>query len=133
MSEDIEIPVIYITDTWTVDDIETEEDCDDAFALLTAMVASIEGQIDEMEATGRKGESHHIRAKAALRFKKAALQIIQSKRGRISRAQRMKTHDETMSDERKVLDYIKLHHPEIAKRAFLAIRVAKFTEPEAAA
>lgn len=86
--DDIEIPVIEITDGWPVTDIKTIEDCDDAFAYLSGAIAGIEYQI---EAEGfkllqdQRGE-WLARAKSALRFKKAAIAIVNTRRGSINRA-----------------------------------------------
>jgi len=84
---DIEIPVIEITDGWPVSDIETIADCEDAFAYLTGALAGIEYQI---EAEGFKPLAEQrgewvARAKSALRFKKAALSIVQLRRSTITR------------------------------------------------
>jgi hypothetical protein len=44
--DDIIIPDIEIAPDWPVSDIATIEDCDDAFAYLSAAVANIEYQIE---------------------------------------------------------------------------------------
>jgi len=114
MSDDIEIPCVELCDGWTVDDIITEEDCDDAFAYLTQAIATIENRIDELEVGGQRGTSVFARTKAALRWRKAAMQIVSIKRGRISRAEKL-TRDAT--SERKIIEYVKAMHPEAFREA----------------
>ena len=104
--DDIEIPVIEIENGWPVDDVETIEDCDDAFAYLMTAVASIEFQID-MEALKPQSERNDpwlVKAKCAMKYKKAALQIVNLKRGRINDAER---RAETARRERILLDHIR--------------------------
>lgn len=87
--DDIEIPVIEITDGWPVTDIKTLEDCDDAFAYLTAALAGIEYQIETdgfKPIDEQRGGEWVARAKSALRFKRAALSIVNTRRGSINRA-----------------------------------------------
>ena len=88
MDQQTTIPVLDIDGKgWTVDDITTIEQCDDAFAYLTAAVANIEGQI-EMATIERKDLAWLIKAKTALRYKRAAMQIVQNKRGAIKAAEK---------------------------------------------
>ena len=82
---DIEIPVVEICAGWTVDDIENLDDCDDAFAYLTGALTHIEAVIDWYEESGIDKDDKYYRTKRARRWKKAALQIIQTKRGRFNR------------------------------------------------
>lgn len=83
--------VIYIDDNWAVDEIETVEDCDDAFETLLYAIASIEYQLD-MEAIQRtslsEDDTWERRARAALRLKKSAFSLVQYKRGAIERVRR---------------------------------------------
>lgn len=126
--EDIEIPDIEIEEGWLARDVATIEDCDDAFAILTAACASIEMQID-LEGFKplqlQRGE-WVARAKAALRFKKGALSIVQVKRSAINERLRRERLD---TEERRLLAFAKeaigpLRWVEI-HRAFVA-----GTEPE---
>jgi hypothetical protein len=84
--EDIEIPVIEITEGWAAEDCKTLDQCDDAFAYLMSAVAGIEFQID-MEATKpetSQDKAWLARAKCALKFKRAALQIVNQRRAVIN-------------------------------------------------
>ena len=99
--EDIFIPVIEITEGWAAADCATTADCDDAFAYLMAAVAGIELQID-LEAlkpvADQRGE-WLAKAKCALKYKKAALQIVTHRRSAINakeRAARQATDDATL-------------------------------------
>lgn len=80
---------LVIDDDWTVADIRTFDDCDAAHIALTAAIVSIETQLDEAAEDAREGvyaDAGWLRsAKAALRYKKAALQAVQYVRGRITR------------------------------------------------
>ena len=104
----ISIPTIIITDDWTVDDIETEDDCDDAFAVLTAICVSIEAKMDDLAMQGKELSVEHKKAKAALRWKKAALQVVQSKRGKINR--KFKQVEQATLD-RRIIAYFRAMHP----------------------
>ena len=121
-TDDITVPVIEITKGWTVDDIETEDDCDDAFAVLTGLVAAIELRIDEMAAIGETGAVAYRRAKAALRWKKAALQIVQTKRGKINRIKRAEVE---ASRDRRLLETIRAMSPDAFYRAVEALAVTE--------
>jgi hypothetical protein len=88
--DDIEIPEIEITDGWPVRDVQTLEDCEEANAYLVAAIAGIEYQI---EVEGFKPLSEQRgpwlgSAKSALRFKKAALNIVVQKRGALNEKRR---------------------------------------------
>lgn len=82
---DILIPVIEIADGWTVEQLETLDDCDDAFAYLTGALVSIETQIDDAEHRNDTNTDHFRRLKAARRWKKAALSVVSTTRGKINR------------------------------------------------
>lgn len=104
--DDIEIPVIEIADGWPVTDIKTIADCDDAFAYLSGAVANIEYQV-ELESFRPMGEQRGewtARAKAALRFKKAALAIVQTRRSSINRALEAERLD---SRDRQLLAFVR--------------------------
>jgi len=79
------IPQIMINDGWSTDDVETIQDCDDAFAFLTVAIANIEETLAVMRDAGDGYGPTYRKAHAALRFKRAAFQIIQGKRGQINR------------------------------------------------
>lgn len=114
MNEEIQVPIIEITDGWTVDEIETEDDCDDAFAVLTALVVSIEDRMDRLEEAGNGLTPEYRHAKRALRWKKAALSVVNTKRGRIRR--------EIAADGKAVfvqamLNYVAAAHPKVMEEA----------------
>lgn len=119
MSDDIEVPVIEIVDGFTVDDIETLDDCDDAFAILTALVASIEYRVDEFKFRDQEFSEECRRAKAALRWKKAALNAVQSKRSRITRKAEEKKQNDVNT---RLLDYFRAMHPEEFRRGLNHIK-----------
>lgn len=114
MSDDIEVPVIEITKGWTVDDLETMEDCDDAFCVLTGIIVSIEAQIAELEYSGAEKSQPHRAAKAALRWKKAALQIAQRKQATILRRE---TREKETAHDRSFIEYVYAYFPDVAKKA----------------
>lgn len=104
--DDIEIPDIEIAEGWPVSDILTLDDCDDAFAYLTAAIATIELQIDSegfKPLAMQRGE-WVARAKAALRYKRGALAIVNTKRSRINTATNIAT---ASTAERAMLEFIK--------------------------
>lgn len=83
--EDVVIPDIEIDDGWSVHDVKTFEDCEDANAYLVSAVAAIEYAIDIEDAKPQHQQDLEWRAKArcALRYKKAALSIVSSKRSKL--------------------------------------------------
>lgn len=86
----IDIPVIEITDGWAADSVQSEAECNDAFAYLMSACAGIEFQID-MEFSKPKALWDDVwlaRAKCALKYKKAALQIVQQRRSAITDAEK---------------------------------------------
>lgn len=99
--DDIFIPVIEITEGWAASECATIADCDDAFAYLMAAVAGIELQI-ELEALKPPAEQRGewlAKARCALKYKKAALQIVTHRRSAINaaeRAARIAAEDEGM-------------------------------------
>lgn len=104
--EDITIPVIEITDGWDVSEIKTADDCDDAFAFLMSAVAEIEYQI-ELHVLGVRTFTDPLwpaRARRALKYKKAALQIIGQVRSRLSSERIRKAQEE---HDRVLLEYIR--------------------------
>lgn len=82
--DDIVIPVIEISEGWPVTEVKDIDDCDDAFAYLTSAIVQIESQIDlaNLDLSSRDVE-WLIRAKGALKYKKAALQLVQNRRKKI--------------------------------------------------
>jgi hypothetical protein len=110
--DDIEIPDIEITSGWAVSEVETIDDCDDAFAFLSAATAHIEYQI-EMDLTkpmSMQDPTWAAKARYALKMKKAALGIVANKRSAISKklkADRQREHD------RYLLEFIKKAVPAI--------------------
>ena len=104
-----EIPIIFITEDWPIDDVTTEDDCDDAFAVLTALIVSIEARMDDLEIQGLAVSVEYKRAKSALRWKKAAMQMVNNKRGQINRVRA----DAIQTDRReRVMKYFAAMHPD---------------------
>ena len=86
---DIIVPVVEICDGWTVDDVKSLDDCDDAFSYLTGAIVAIEGRISAIHSGMADNDAATLgRLKAALRWKKAAIQIVQNKRGKFAREER---------------------------------------------
>jgi hypothetical protein len=112
--DEIEVPVIEICDGWTVDDIETENDCDDAFAVLTALVVSIEARMDDLAIAGKELSVDYKRAKSALRWKKAALSVVGIKRGKIKR--QVSAMEEKDRNDR-IIRYIAAMHNDVFQEA----------------
>lgn len=83
---DITIPVIEIAEGWAAEDCKTISDCDDAYAYLMAAIASIEFQVDlEMLLPVSEQRGQWIaKAKCALKYKRAALQIVTHRRAAIN-------------------------------------------------
>ena len=119
MSDDIQVPVIEICNGWTVDEIETFDDCDDAFAVLTGLVASIECRMDELAEQGLELSAEHRHAKRALRWKKAALSVVNTKRSRLSRKQKESKEE---SINQRILNFIAAAHPEVMDSAIAHAR-----------
>lgn len=117
--DEIHVPIISITGDWTVDEIETEDDCDDAFAILTALIVSIEARMDDLAMSGQELSVDHKRAKSALRWKKAALSVVNTKRGKIRR-QEKEAHDESQSQ--KIMNYFRAMHPQEMQAALDHVR-----------
>jgi len=106
--DNIEVPIIFITDGWSVDEIETEDDCDDAHAVLTGIIARIESHMDDIEMQGNGMTVEFKKARAALRWKKAALNVVNTKRGRIRRNE----NERQIQDfNRRIINYFKAMHP----------------------
>ena len=104
--DDIEIPLIEITAGWPADSVKTPEDCNDALSYLMSAVAQIEFQI-EMEMNKPKSSwdtTWLAKARCALKYKKAALQIVGHRRGAINDAERRALHE---ARDRRLLEYIR--------------------------
>lgn len=84
MNDDLEIPEVFITDDWAVSDLETVEDCEDAYILLMTACAHIDGKLDDME-NGVCDRESMGRTRAALKWKKLALNLVNLKKSRFSR------------------------------------------------
>lgn len=107
-----EIPVIEIDKGWPAEDVQTVEDCDDAFAFLMAAVAKIEMDIDLHDLNPSRAErGWKARASYALKMKRAALQIVQNRRGRI--LAELKSAKQASID-RRMLNFIRENMPEDA-------------------
>lgn len=109
--DDVEIPIIEITDGWAADSVKTREECNDAFAYLMAACAGIEFQIDTELAKPKPNWDLNwlARARCALKFKKAALQIVQVRRSMI--AEEIKEARKRERDT-KLLEYIRSMVPD---------------------
>lgn len=105
--DDIAIPDIEITPGWAVSDLKTEEDCDDAFAYLMAAVAEIEYQL-ELHDVGvspiPQTAQWAANARRALKYKRAALQILNTTRKRLSEEEKRQQRERF---ERQLLDHIR--------------------------
>lgn len=121
---EITVPVIEIVDGFTVDDILTEDDCDDAQAILTAIIARIEERLDLIKVQGLEQSIEYIRAKTAPRYKRAALQINGVKRGKFNRLRRQQAQQ---TRDRQMLDWIRQRHPDVLQEAITA---TEFTNQE---
>ena len=104
--EDIEIPNIEITAGWDAASVKSQQDCDEAFSYLMSAVAQIEFQIDVELAKPKAAHDTTWLAKArcALKYKRAALQIVQTKRGYINTAESRAWQD---SRDRRLLEFIR--------------------------
>lgn len=104
--ETITIPDIEITDGWAVSEIETIADCNDAFAYLMAAVAEIEHQLEQHQlgVVISPDPTWKARANRALKYKRAALQLVGYRRGELADKSRREFQD---SKDRALLDYIK--------------------------
>lgn len=104
--DEITIPDIEITAGWAVSEIETIEDCDDAYAYLMSAVAEIEYHL-EAHALGVRDFPDPMwpaRARRALKYKKTALQLVGWTRGRLNEDAKRERQD---SSERKLMEHIK--------------------------
>jgi len=124
---DIEIPVIEITEGWSADSCRTHKDCNDAFAYLMAAVASIELQID-VEMTKPKESQDRLwvaRANCALKYKKAALQIVNQRRSEIN------ARENRAFQERRDANLLKYIKSIVPNETFLAwVRASGVNEEE---
>lgn len=104
--EEISIPDIEIQDGWAVSEIETVEDCDDAYSYLMAAVAEIEYELElkDLGVCKFADPTWPARARRALKYKRAALQLVGFKRGRIMDERRKAAQD---TRDRALLDHIK--------------------------
>lgn len=97
---------IMIEEGWYVSDVSTSEEADEAFAALNIIVANIQQHIDlELDKPRYQQDRKWLaKANAALRYKKTALQLVQSKRALLAAAERQ-ARQETY--DRKLLNHIK--------------------------
>jgi hypothetical protein len=129
--DDIDIPIIEITEGWPAESVQTRKNCDDAFAYLMSACAGIEYQID-MEISKPKTRWDNVwlaKARCALKYKKAALQIVNQRRAVINDAETRIWKD---SRDRKLLEYIRAVVPNHQFLEWLrASGVAADADPEA--
>jgi hypothetical protein len=104
--EGIDIPDIEITDGWLVSDVLTKEDTVEAFAVLMSAIAQIEYQIDiaEIQHPAKRDNEWLASARCALKYKKAALQLINFKRSDFTREAKLA---EQRRVDRLLIDHIK--------------------------
>lgn len=109
--EDIEIPTIEITEGWAAASVNSQKDCDDAFAYLMSACAQIEFQIDtELTKPKNFQDLNWIaRANCALKYKKAALQIVNQRRSSINAAAKQVAHD---TRNQRLLEHIRASVPD---------------------
>lgn len=86
MADDIHIPVIEIADGWAASDVKTEDEYDDAFAVLSSAIAEIECQIECEGIEPTRDPMWLPKARKALAYKRAALEIIKTNRERRNKA-----------------------------------------------
>lgn len=120
LSDDIEIPVVQIAAGWSVEDVLTEDDCDDAQIYLTGAVIVIDEKIAAAKEAGNTETPGYRRLLSAKRWKQLALQIVAQKRGRIARAAKASAHAEhekrERTFERKFMTVVKREAPELYLR-----------------
>ncbi len=123
------VPVIYITKDWTIDDIKTMEDCDDAFAVLTEQIVGIETRVAALKEAG--GDKVALtRALAALRWKRAAQQAVQNRRGEIKRARKQQNVVASSTEDKALLRWIARNHPAVMNDALAAARSGQDAQKE---
>ena len=98
---------IMIDDGWYVSDVTSPEKAEEAFAHLSNAAAQIQKQIDlELDKPRRCHNRLWLaKANAALRYKKAARQWVQTKKGELRKAER-RAHAERR--DRVLLDHIRV-------------------------
>lgn len=117
---DITIPIIDITDGWSIDQVKTIADCDEAEAYLTGAIAQIEAQLLENRLSGHpRGVDWAIRAKTALSYRKTARQMVARRRGEIGRAQRAESGND---HNRRLVDIFKAEFPEQFRQALAKMK-----------
>lgn len=120
LSDEIEIPVVQIAQGWSVDDVLTEDDCDDAQIYLTGAVIVIDEKIAAAKEAGNTETPGYRRLLSAKRWKQLALQIVAQKRGRIARAAKAAAHAEhekrERTFERTFMSAVKREAPEVYLR-----------------
>lgn len=116
--DDIEIPDIEITRGWIAADCKSLDDCDDAFAYLTAAIAQIEFQIEveEMKLEPQRDLMWLARARCALRYKKGALNIVNTRRSRLIAQAKKEAQQEK---DRVLLRHIRTSVPEAQYREWV--------------
>lgn len=119
----------YIREGWTVSQLTTVQECDDARNIVTNAMACIEDQIlraKQDAVVNRKyaDPDWYARIQFALRKQKQVMVMIQNRRGYLSKTER---HVQSITNDRKLLDAIKEMNPrvfyEAVKRVFPDARV----------
>jgi len=120
--DEIEIPVIEIAAGWTVDELLTLDDIDDAHAYLIGATAAIEAKIEAAEERGTNTGLAYRRLRTALKWKRAALQVVQTKRGKLNRQARIA---ESETQNQRLLKTISAMFPEQFQLALAALQTAE--------
>ncbi|MBO6755446.1 MAG: hypothetical protein JJ902_03915 [Roseibium sp.] len=123
--DEITIPEIEITEGWIARDVASVEEAIDAYAYLMASIAEIEYELELNQlGVGRFSDpTWPARARRALKYKKAALNLVNNTRGRLEREQKRKLQE---NRDRAFLDHIKAS---LTDREFNAL-VSSFQWPQ---
>ncbi len=120
MDAEATVPVVYIdpSDDWTVDDLQTVEDCDEAIAFLTGAISSIEAKLSDLRAEPELDRDLYSRTFAARRWKHEAMRLVRIKRGQF-----LTEKEQRAKAERRAAYELKLAQEQAAKAAEKAERI----------
>jgi len=105
----------YIRPGWSVDDLKSVEDCDQAVALIQAALIHMEEELLRAQLHEEFADPDwYARVKTAIRKHKQLLSMVHNRRGDFTRKKRQA---ETMAENRLLLDEIKKMNPELFKKA----------------
>lgn len=97
---------IVISTGFTTDDIKTLDDCDRAFLELNDAIITIERQLADPTYIADKPPEWKSHAKAALRFKRVGLQVVQNKRTTLRR-------EAAKCWASRFVDIVRVTHPDV--------------------